>query len=188
MLIRTVANLRRLLMAIWLLSLAGLIGLAVFSHLGMTFIIRGASMGSAVPIGSLVSESQVAVRAIRPGDVVTIKTDNGLVLTHRVTRVVDLADGRFFELKGDANAAPDPALVPGRALVGRVSMVVPRAGYLAAMLATPAGLSSLLAFLAAGLLAVWLVEELETELEDARDARIRRGGRHAEETRRGALA
>lgn len=188
MLIGTVANLRRLLMAVWMLSLAGLIALAALSHLGTTFIIRGASMGTAVPIGSLVSESEVAVSAIRPGDVVTIRTDNGLVVTHRVIRVVDLADGRFLELKGDANAVPDPALVPARALVGRVSMVLPRAGYLAAMLATPTGLFSLLAFLAAGLLGVWLLEELESELEEARDERAGAATRHPARSRRGAVA
>lgn len=188
MLITAVANLRRLLTAIWILSLVCLIALAAFAHLGTAFTIRGPSMGSAVPIGSLVWEVQVGVGAVRPGDVVTVRTDNGLVFTHRVTRLVTLPTGRFLELKGDANATPDPMLVPARAVIGRVSLVMPRAGYLVAMLGTPVGLFSLLGFFTAGMLAVWLVEELESEFEDARDQRALRGARHTQESPRGALA
>lgn len=168
MLIAAVATLRRILTGAWVLVLLGLIGLAVFTRLNTTFVIRGGSMEPSIPLGSLVVLETVAPAEIRPGDAVTIRADNGVVVTHRVTRTMDLADGRFVEVKGDANQTADPNLVPVRAVQGRVASVVPRLGYLAAMMGTASGLISLLALLAAGMLGIWMIEELEAELIEDR--------------------
>ncbi len=181
MLIATVRTARRVLAGLWLLVLVGLIGLAALTHLTSTFVIHGGSMEPAIPIGSLIVESPVAPEAVRAGDVITIRADNGVVVTHRVTRAVELKGERYFETKGDANPAPDPVLVPARAVVGRVTAHLAWIGYLAAMLGTPFGLFSLLAFLVAGLLAIWLAEELEedlTEVEEERGAAGLEGSRH----------
>jgi signal peptidase len=171
MLIAAVATLRRILTGGWVLLLLGLIGLAVFTRVTTTFVIRGGSMQPAIPLGSLVVLEPVADEEIRPGDMVTIRADNGVLVTHRVTRSLELADGRFLEVKGDANATPDPNLIPVRAVQGRVGAVIPALGYLASMQGTASGLISLLALLAAGMLGIWLIEELEEELVDDRALR-----------------
>lgn len=165
---RTLGMLRRLLEAVWLLGLIGLIGLAAFAHLSNAFVIRGGSMAPAIPLGSLVLATSVPVDELRQGDMVTIRAENGVVVTHRVADVVDQDGAPYLRLKGDANKTPDAGLVPPRAVIGRVSTVLPVAGYLVAMMGTPAGLMSLGSLLATLMLAIWLVEEAEFDLQGAR--------------------
>jgi signal peptidase len=150
----------------------GLIGIALFgvllaftlfTHLApltgrQLFIVGGGSMEPSIPLGSLVIATPVDALTIAPGDVVTIRADNGVVITHRVRRVVDLAEGRFFELKGDANPGVDVTLVPARAIVGAADRYLPFAGYAQGYLATVPGLVSVLAALGALFLIHLLLE------------------------------
>jgi signal peptidase I len=158
-----ITALRRGLVAAWWMAVAGLIGLALWSHLATVFVVRGASMAPAIPLGSMVSVTRVVAAEISPGDVIVVGTGNGLVVTHRVTRTLDLPEGRFFELKGDANESPDPALVPARAVVGRVEAHVPLLGYLVALLSELSGLVAVLAALGMALMAIWWLEDLEED-------------------------
>lgn len=121
------------------------------------FTIAGGSMEPAIPMGSLVAVTRTDPMAIVVGDVVTIRADNGVVITHRVSRVIDRSDGRFFELKGDANASPDPVLAPARAIVGRVAESIPVAGYLRVFLSTTPGIVAALSFAGALLLVYMLL-------------------------------
>ena len=132
----------------------GLVGVALFAVLvafalftrvapltgHQLFIIIGGSMEPTIPIGSLAVVTPVDATTLAVGDVVTIRADNGVVVTHRVSRVVDSAEGRFFEIKGDANASPDGSLVPARAIVGAAAQYVPYAGYAQDFLSKIAGL------------------------------------------------
>ena len=156
-----ITALRRLLTAGWAVAVFGLIGLAVWSHLASPIIVAGTSMEPAIPIGSVVMPGSSNPDEIRIDDVVTVVADNGVMITHRVTRVVDVPEGRFFELKGDANPRPDPALVPVRAVVGRIDTQLPYVGYPLSFLAMPSGIVSLAAALGTLLIAIWLIEDLE---------------------------
>jgi len=185
MLIVAVRTVRRALTGVWLLVLVGLIGLAALTHLASTFVIRGGSMEPGIPLGSLIVVAPVAAEAVQVGDVITIRADNGVVVTHRVTRAVELKGERYFEMKGDANPQPDPVLVPARAVVGRVATHLAWVGYFAVMLGTPSGLFSLLAFLGAGMLAIWFTEELEDDLAEVEE---KRGAAALKGSHRGAVA
>jgi signal peptidase I len=130
------------------------IGLSVVTNLSPlagreVFTIVGGSMEPAIPLGSLVVATRTDPMTIEAGDVVTIRADNGTVVTHRVTQVVDLPEGRAFELKGDANEAADGGLVPARAIVGLADLHVPFAGYARRFLSTTTGLVAALAALGA---------------------------------------
>lgn len=152
---------RRLLSLLWGVALVALVVLAGWSHVADVVIIQGRSMAPAVPVGSLVQPRPIAPELVDDGDIVTVAADNGVLVTHRVQRVVELPQGRFFELKGDANSSPDPVLVPASALVGRADFVIPLLGYVLAMLATPLGVGSIVALLGAVLVAGWLLEDAE---------------------------
>jgi len=125
------------------------------------FVIVGGSMEPAIPLGSLVVATPTDAMTVAVGDVVTIRADNGVVITHRVNRVVDLPEGRFFELKGDANLGPDAVLVPARAIVGAADQYVPFAGYAQEYLSTVTGLVAALSTLGALALIYRLLEMLE---------------------------
>jgi signal peptidase len=125
------------------------------------FIIAGGSMEPSIPLGSLVIATPTDPLSIAVGDAVTFRADNGVVITHRVGRVVDLSDGRFFALKGDANKSPDASLVPARAIIGAAAQYVPYAGYGQVFLSSVGGLIATASLFAALVVAFLLLEVLE---------------------------
>ncbi len=167
---------RRTLGAIWLLSLGVIVLLALATNLGPkvgfeVFAIRGGSMAPAIPLGAAVVAVRTAPDAIQVGDTVTIRADNGVIYTHRVVQIHERVDNRWLRTKGDANATADAAPVPATSVVGVVHWTIPLAGYLMAMLTTPAGLVSVVAYAIALLAAVWELEEVEASVQSDRGLR-----------------
>jgi signal peptidase len=127
-------------------------------------VIRGGSMEPAVHLGSVVEVSNVKPADLRPGDIVTLKEANDVVVTHRITRVVNLPDGLYLETKGDANSTVDPVLVPAASVAGRVGATVPGLGYVIYLMTLPIGLLAVLCLALSLLFAVWLLEEFEEDV------------------------
>lgn len=133
------------------------------------FAIRSGSMEPAIGVGALTIVDRS--RPPRAGEVVTYRLPSGTAVTHRVVRVVEMDDQRWLEARGDANATPDPALIPADAVIGVVATRIAYLGYFLALLAMPSGIVSLVAFGAMLLLAVWIIEGAEA---NASDRRLRR--------------
>lgn len=148
------------------LILVVLLGVALSKVVPLTgrdsIVIGGGSMEPAIHLGSAVVISPVAPTDLAVGDVVSMRIGQAqATFTHRIVAVVDRPDGRFIRTKGDANAEPDPSLVPASAVIGRVDLAIPFAGYLMALLSLPIGVIFVIG-LAAMLLAIaWLLESLE---------------------------
>jgi signal peptidase I len=145
-----------------------LVGFSLFTHVAPLtgrelFIVGGGSMEPSIPIGSLMIATRTDPLAIGVGDVVTIRADNGVVVTHRIVRVVDLPEGRFFVLKGDANESQDAGLVPARAIVGKADLHIPYAGYAQHFLSTVPGMIAALSVLGVLLLGYMLLELLSAD-------------------------
>jgi signal peptidase len=149
----------RLLSLLWLVALAAIVALAIWSHVTTLVVVAGGSMEPVVPRGSLIQPRLIAPAAIAVGDVVTVRVDSGVLVTHRVVRIVGLPAGRHLELRGDANDHPDPVLIPAGRVVGRVDYVVPGAGYVLSMLASWTGVVAIVALFAAALIGLSLLEE-----------------------------
>jgi signal peptidase len=80
--------------------------------------------------------------AIEPGSVITFRAlGNGTVITHRIVQRVDEPGlGQIhYQTKGDANAGPDPDLVPAFNVIGVSDGVIPAWQSFAVALQTPAG-------------------------------------------------
>lgn len=128
-----------------------------------TFIVAGPSMAPAVPVGALVILEPVPAAALAIGDVVSLQTGpERSVVTHRIVRLVQHDGVRHLETKGDANAAPDPALVPASAVIGRVAAVVPYLGYASALTGSVPGVVFVLATGALLLVIAGLLDEAAT--------------------------
>ena len=123
----------------WILELAlivlmvgslSLVGLARFAPaLGHpVFIIDSGSMTPTIPVGAAVLLDPGSVGA-RTGDVVTLRSGNGAIFTHRLTRLTTLNGVPYMETKGDANATADPALTPLDHVMGRVVLTLPLVGF-----------------------------------------------------------
>jgi signal peptidase I len=131
------------------------------------FVIRGASMAPAVPLGAAIVVRPIPAADIVPGDLVTFRGTNGVVVTHRVIDAIVDQGERLFRTKGDANATFDAFLVPEGAVVGTVEVQVPILGYILGMLSQPSGLLSF----SSGLIAAYLVLVSLEETVTARNQR-----------------
>jgi signal peptidase len=161
-----------LVLGVAVLSLAAALGPAA-GH--QPIVIRGSSMAPTIPLGALIEVTEVQPSDLAVGDVVTYKTANGVLITHRITRIIPSAGGLWLELKGDANAAADPALVAATSVVGRVEFSVPFVGYLLYMLTSPTGLASIVSLALTLLLLIWLLEDLEGDWGPSRGPRPEMG-------------
>ncbi len=149
---RSVHALRRIVGAVAIGTFVLIAGVALLVQLAPAtgrdlFVIASGSMEPNIPVGALVAVQPTDSATITKGDIVTIRAANGVVITHRVVGISNLPDGAHFQLKGDANATADPNLVAASELVGRVTEVVPFAGYLRTFLSSPVGLVGALALL-----------------------------------------
>jgi signal peptidase I len=110
------------------------------------YVVAGPSMAPAIDVGSAVVLESVRPDDLAVGDVVSLRSGpERAVFTHRVTRVAERDGEVWIETRGDANANPDPSLTPGSAVIGRMAVAIPLAGYLIALLSTPAGVVFLIA-------------------------------------------
>jgi signal peptidase len=134
-----------------------------------SIVIGGSSMEPAIHLGAAIVVQPVDPATLAVGDVVSMQIGpERTTYTHRIVAVVDRADGRWIRTKGDSNPVPDPTLVPVSAIIGRVELNVPFAGYLLALLSIPVGVIFVVG-LAATLLAIaWLLESLEPDTRSVR--------------------
>jgi len=134
-----------------------------------TFVVGGPSMEPAINRGSAIVVDPVDPGALRVGDVVSLRVGpERAVFTHRIVRIVERPDGLWLETKGDANEAPDPALVPAASVVGRVGLTISAIGYVIAAVSTSSGL-----LLIGGLAGVFLAVALLLEGAEAEASRRR---------------
>lgn len=130
---------------------------------GRAMAVGGESMEPTIGRGAFVLAMPGGAEGYTVGDIVTVQQGGGTPYTHRITRLVDLAGIPYVETKGDANAAPDPAIVPTASIIGGIAFSVPLLGYLVMLLGTAAGLAGFLAVCATALILVWAIEELESQ-------------------------
>ena len=129
--------------ALWLTLLVagvGVLGTAWLAGWELDVVDTG-SMAPEMEAGTLAVVAPARPAAVEIGDVVTFtdpEDGQGLVM-HRVVEVVSDEDGPVLRTQGDANATPDPQLIPARSIEGRVEHSVPRLGALVRSLQPPVG-------------------------------------------------
>ena len=143
---RAITILRRLLDGLLLALVVVSLGVVVLGRLvpltgHQTLVVAGPSMGSAIPMGSVVVLDQVPASALAVGDVVTLRSGaERAIFTHRIIRIADRDGTPWVETQGDANGSPDPSLTSSEAVLGRVGLSVPYAGYLLTLYSAPSGI------------------------------------------------
>jgi signal peptidase I len=162
---------RRLPLASFLRAIAVAITLAA---LGLTLLVRGLpltgrttlvvagpSMAPAIGVGSAIVLEPTDPARLAVGDIVSLRVGpTRAIFTHRIVRLIARDGAVWLETRGDANATPDPAIVPASDVIGRVVVAIPYAGYLVALASQPSG--------AILILAVGLLLLLAASLLDAR--------------------
>jgi len=137
---------------------AGVVGRIVPLTGHPTLVVAGGSMEPAIGVGSVVIVDPVDPTDLAVGDVVSVQVrPDRTTYTHRIARIVERDDVRWLETKGDANAAPDPAITPASTVIGRVALALPLLGFVIALMAQPTGVVSVLALAVALMVARTLV-------------------------------
>jgi signal peptidase len=137
-----------------------LVVLAVVFHISLIMFKTG-SMSPSIPTGSLALVKQIPASDARVGDVVTVDRPGELPITHRVVHTTAGTDGTTrLVLKGDANAADDPAPYTVRT-VRLVLWSVPGLAYFVVWLSNPVVLGVLTVAVAA--LVVWVLWPRDAE-------------------------
>lgn len=105
-----------------------LLAVASFAFGIKPIIFRSGSMSPTIQTGALAISQTVEAKDLAVGDIVTVKTDAGVRVTHRV-KDLTFANGKAsMVLKGDANKVPDDHVYVVRS-ADRVLFDVPKAGY-----------------------------------------------------------
>jgi signal peptidase len=118
------------------LCLGWAIAMSVF---GITpLVVTSGSMAPEIATGDLALGRSAPADDLRRGDVVSVVSESGVRVTHRIV-AVERSDNRAeLTLQGDGNASPDT----GTYVVteaDRVSAHVPKAGYVVSAVASPTG-------------------------------------------------
>jgi signal peptidase len=175
---------RRLLDMALILLVISVLGLVLAVNIGPRLghelvVIRGGSMEPAIHLGSATAVSHVQPADLRPGDVVMLKETSGVLVSHRITKVVQLPDGLYIQTKGDANDSVDPVLVPASQVVGRVDLAIPGLGYVLFLLTIPTGVLAILGLALTMLFSIWLLEDLEQDFDEEPDKSLDDAHDHA---------
>lgn len=91
--------------------------------------------GSMEPVfytGSIIFEKPVNPNTVLlPGDIVTFKVENGVLITHRIIKVIEKKDEIFYRTKGDNNNGADIDLVASSQITGKyLGLTIPLLGYI----------------------------------------------------------
>lgn len=164
--IRILANLVDILViAVIAVALGGVVLGRVLPALGHpVFVVGGPSMSPTMGLGDAIVLEQVEPDRLVVGDVVSLRTGpSRAVYTHRIVRVAERDGQIWIETKGDANGLADPSITPASAVVGRVTGVVPVAGFLLALLSVPVGVVFVLATGALLIALGWCLDGIEAD-------------------------
>jgi len=88
------------------------------------------SMTPTISVGSVVFVKMVEPTELNEGDIITYSTstDGKIVVTHRISEVINDENGLRFITKGDANNVTDLNPVVASKVIGKVNLVIPYLG------------------------------------------------------------
>jgi signal peptidase I len=102
-------------------------------------IITGGSMEPAIAVGDALILKEAPGEDAKVGDVVTFRSVDGALTTHRVLSLREVKGKSYLQTKGDANDDADPNFAYTGAVAGQPVVTISKGGYLASYLLSPVG-------------------------------------------------
>jgi len=129
----------------WILigSFVVILGMTLLSNLNLlqgyrSFLVQSGSMEPSIMIGDVVITTKT--RQYNQNDVVTFRDNDGRTVTHRVIEIEETNYAPLLVTKGDANDTKDRHKINTDQILGKVSLVIPKLGFVIAFSRTPIGL------------------------------------------------
>lgn len=89
------------------------------------YVVQSGSMEPTIHIGDIIFIKSQS--GYLKGDAVTFNTNDNRIVTHRIVKV---SDEGTYATKGDANRDEDSDLIANEQIMGKVTFVIPKMGYL----------------------------------------------------------
>jgi signal peptidase len=102
------------------------------------------SMRPRIEPGDMAVIKSIPPEKINSGDIITFKTDESILVTHRVMDVIVGRDGLMFQTKGDANNVNDEKQVSEDKIIGVMVFSIPYGGYVASFIKNSPGVMFLI--------------------------------------------
>ncbi len=116
-------------------------------------LFRSGSMSPTISTGDIAFSHSVPASQVHRGEIVSVISDSGQRVTHRVIDTTGTGSHRLLTLKGDANQVIDPKVYDVTS-VQRVFFHVPKVGYAVSWLTTAPGVYLVAAYVALMLLLI----------------------------------
>ena len=146
-----------------LFFLMGGIGLFGFK----IYTVLSGSMEPDYKVGSLIYVKDVDTSNLKEKDVITFKTENGVVVTHRINEIsYDENSKKIFRTKGDANDEADDVPIYEENVIGKPLFTIPYLGYLSTMISGKNGKFLLISF---GVLLIVFMSVIDYLVSDKRE-------------------
>ena len=124
----------------FLMSGIGLFGIKIYAVLS-------GSMEPDYKVGSLIYVKNVDPSDLKEKDVITFKTEKGIVVTHRINEIsYDENSEKIFRTKGDANDEADDVPIYEKNIIGKPIFTISYLGYLSTMISGKKGKILLIGF------------------------------------------
>lgn len=98
------------------------------------------SMEPNIQTGDLILVKTTLTEQLKINDVITFRSSNNTPVTHRIIDLVNQNGRVLFQTKGDANNIVDEELVQSEQVIGTMAIRIPKMGYVANFIKSPAGL------------------------------------------------
>lgn len=107
-----------------------------------SFVVKSGSMEPTIMTGDIIVIS--SQENYHTNDVVTFKDTGGRIVTHRIIDEQEKNTDVLFQTKGDANRSIDNDTITKDNILGKVSLVVPKIGFLVGFTQTLPGLITMI--------------------------------------------
>jgi len=109
-----------------------------------SFLVQSGSMEPAIMTGDIIMIHNQ--NNYIKNDVITFHGSDGRIVTHRIVEISQKNGNSYFLTKGDANRSEDEDSITQDQIIGKVSLVIPKLGYLVAFSKSLPGLIILAIF------------------------------------------
>jgi signal peptidase I len=120
------------------------------------YSVNSGSMSPTIKVGSLIIVKMKEAGDINIQDIVTYRTSNGTVVTHRVVDIIN--EGNEYITRGDANKTNDPRALKKVNVIGKVVLTIPYIGTFLNIFRTGLGMTLLIIFTILATLTTCLIE------------------------------
>ncbi|MGD6833418.1 signal peptidase I [Sutcliffiella halmapala] len=121
------------------------------------------SMAPVFEAGDVIITREVDPGDLSKGDIISFYNEEQLLVTHRITSIVEADGGRHFYTKGDNNNSADENVTTANEIVGKKIFLIPFLGYFSQFIKGPLGFLLFIALPLTGYVCIAVFEKMKSK-------------------------